>query len=83
MTQKTCCNYRQRDKQTEFIKRVKSKHISLRTKLMITYNWGKMKAIAPALFCYTSKYAGCFWGVYMIIQYFWGVEDQKKFVIDN
>ena len=32
MTQKTCDNHGQRDKQTEFIDRVKREQISLRTK---------------------------------------------------
>ena len=36
-----------RIKQTEFIKRVKIEQISLRTKLVIIFNWGKINAIAP------------------------------------
>ena len=36
MTPKTCDNHGQRDKQTEFINRVKIEQISLRTKLVIS-----------------------------------------------
>ena len=46
-TPKTCDNHRQRDKQTEFINREKRDHISLRTKLVISFNWGKINAITP------------------------------------
>ena len=44
MTQKTCDNHRQRNKQ---INRLKREPISLRTKLVISFNWGKINAIAP------------------------------------
>ena len=42
MTPKTCDNHGQRDKQTEFINRVKREQISLRTKLVISFNWVKI-----------------------------------------
>ena len=44
MTSKTCDNHRQRDKQ---INKLKREDISLRTKLVIFFNWGKINAIAP------------------------------------
>ena len=44
MTPKTCDNHGQRDKQTEFINRVKREQISLRTKLVISFNPGKINA---------------------------------------
>ena len=47
MTPKTCDNHRKREKQREFIKRVKKEHISLRTKLALSFDWGKINAIAP------------------------------------
>ena len=47
MTPKTCDNYGQRNKQTEFINRVKREQISLRTKLVISFNQGKINAIVP------------------------------------
>ena len=40
-------NHRQTDKQTEITNRVQIEHISLRTKLTISFNWGKINAIAP------------------------------------
>ena len=40
MTPKTCDNHGQIDKQTEFIKKLKREQISLRAKLVISYNWG-------------------------------------------
>ena len=40
-------NHGQRDKQTEFINRVKREQISLRTKLVISFNRGKINAIVP------------------------------------
>ena len=46
MTPKTC-EYGQRDKQTEFINRVKREQISLKTKLVISFNRGKINAIVP------------------------------------
>ena len=45
MTPKTCDNHGQRDKKTEFIIRVKREQKSLRTKLVISFNWGKINAI--------------------------------------
>ena len=47
MTPKSCDNHGQRDKQTEFIIRVKREQISLRTKLVISFNLGKINAIVP------------------------------------
>ena len=47
MTPKTCDNHGQRDKQTELINRVKREQISLRTKLVISLNCGKINAIVP------------------------------------
>ena len=44
MTPKTCDNYRQRDKQ---INRLKRENISLRTKLVKSFNWGKINAVTP------------------------------------
>ena len=44
MTPKTCDNHRQRDKH---IYELKKEHISLRTKLVISFNRGKIIAIAP------------------------------------
>ena len=35
------------DKQTEIINRVQIEHISLRTKLAISFNQGKINVIAP------------------------------------
>ena len=46
MTPKTFDNHGQRDKQSEFITRVKREQISLRTKLVIYFNQGKINAIA-------------------------------------
>ena len=47
MTPKTCDNHGQRDKQTEFINRVKREQISLRTKLVISFNQDKINTIEP------------------------------------
>ena len=44
MTPKTCDNHRPRDKQ---INRLKIEHKCYRTKLMISFNQGKINAIAP------------------------------------
>ena len=46
-TPKTYDNHRQTDKQTEIINRVQIEHIRLRRKLVISFNWGKINAIAP------------------------------------
>ena len=35
------------DKETEIMNRVQVEHISLKTKLAICINWGKINAIAP------------------------------------
>ena len=43
----TSNNHIQRDKQTEFKNIVKSEHISLTTKLVISFNSGNINAIAP------------------------------------
>ena len=45
MTPKTCDNHGQRDKQTEFINKVKREQNSLRTKLVISFDRGKINAI--------------------------------------
>ena len=44
MTPKTCDNHRQRDKQTEFKNGVKREQISLRTKLVISFNFAKINS---------------------------------------
>ena len=46
MTQNTYVNHKQTDKQTEIINRVQREHISSRTKLAMSFNWGKIYAIA-------------------------------------
>ena len=42
MNPKTCNNHGQRDRQTEFMNRVKREQISLRKKLVISFNLGKV-----------------------------------------
>ena len=45
LTPKPCDNHGQRDKQTEFINKVKREQNSLRTKLVISFDRGKINAI--------------------------------------
>ena len=41
------------DKQAEIINRVQIEHISLRTKLMISFNWGKISTgVKKSYFCH-------------------------------
>ena len=47
MTDKQTKSDKQPDTQTEITNRVQIEHISLRTKLTISFNWGKINAIAP------------------------------------
>ena len=47
MTPKTYDNHGQKNNQTEFINKVKKEHLSLRTKLVITFNRGKINALVP------------------------------------
>ena len=58
------------DRQTEIINRVKKEHISMRTKLVISFNRGKINAIGvkKSYFCHTfhlrpKKVIGGGWSV--------------------